>query len=107
MVLYIRGNIFRPELEKCYNFTQLAVELNEPEDGVAPTDARLRPDQRKMEEGDWDEANRLKVLIEEKQRATRRLREREAAEAAAEGMSQTSYCVRPIKYSQSHTSLRA
>jgi len=75
----------RPELEKCYNFTQFALELNEPEEGVAPTDARQRPDQRKMEEGDWDEANRLKVLIEEKQRSARRDREKEAAEAAAQG----------------------
>lgn len=32
--------------EKFYNFTLLAAQLNEPEDGVAPTDSRLRPDQR-------------------------------------------------------------
>ena len=37
-------------------------ELNELEDGVAPTDSRLRPDQRLMEEGKWDEANTEKVL---------------------------------------------
>lgn len=43
-----------------YNMTVLAVQLNEPEDGVAPTDSRLRPDQRKMEEGEWDLANALK-----------------------------------------------
>jgi Oxysterol-binding protein len=36
-------------------------ELNEPEEGVAPTDSRLRPDQRLMEEGKWDEANVEKV----------------------------------------------
>jgi hypothetical protein len=36
-------------------------ELNEHEEGVAPTDSRLRPDQRLMEEGLWDEANTEKV----------------------------------------------
>ena len=38
-------------MEKMYNFSRLAIELNEPEDGVAPTDSRLRPDQRLMENG--------------------------------------------------------
>ena len=43
-----------------YNFTELAVQLNELEPGVAPTDTRLRPDQRLMENAQWDEANREK-----------------------------------------------
>ena len=73
------------ELEKCYNFTQLAVELNELEDGVAPTDSRLRPDQRLMEQGLWDDANTCKLLLEDKQRAARRLRERQMEDAASEG----------------------
>ena len=73
------------ELEKVYNFTQLAVELNDMEHDVCPTDSRRRPDQRLMEEGRWDEANRTKVLLEEKQRAVRRRREQEAAEAVAQG----------------------
>lgn len=68
-----------------YNFTLLACQLNEPEDDVAPTDSRLRPDQRLMEEGQWDEANQVKVLLEDKQRAVRRKREEEAEQAAAEG----------------------
>jgi len=63
---------YRPELERCYHFTKFAIELNEPEAGVAPTDSRNRPDQRLMEEGSWDEANRVKVLLEEKQRAAAR-----------------------------------
>ncbi|XP_053200769.1 oxysterol-binding protein 1-like [Panonychus citri] len=67
------------ECEKMYNLTALAVQLNEPEEGVAPTDSRLRPDQRLMEEGKWDEANQVKGLLEEKQRSTRRKREEEAA----------------------------
>ena len=73
-------------MEKCYHFTQLAVELNEMEESTSPTDCRLRPDQRYMEEGNWEEANKVKVLIEEKQRSARRKREAEAAEAAAQGM---------------------
>ncbi|XP_013788509.2 oxysterol-binding protein 1-like [Limulus polyphemus] len=73
------------EYEKMYNFTVLACQLNEPEEGIAPTDSRLRPDQRLMEEGIWDEANQIKVLLEEKQRAARRKREQEAELSAAEG----------------------
>lgn len=68
-----------------YNFTVLACQLNEPEEAVAPTDSRLRPDQRMMEEGAWDEANQVKVQLEEKQRSVRRKREEEAEQAAAEG----------------------
>lgn len=70
---------------KYYHFTELAAQLNEPEDGVAPTDSRLRPDQRLMENGLWDQANHEKVRLEEKQRAVRRTREAEAEKAAASG----------------------
>jgi hypothetical protein len=73
------------ELEKCYNFTQLAIELNEPEELVAPTDSRHRPDQRLMELGLWDEANACKLQLEEKQRAARRQREHQMEEAASLG----------------------
>ncbi|OTF77643.1 oxysterol-binding protein 1-like protein, partial [Euroglyphus maynei] len=74
-----------PEYEKMYNMTLLAVQLNEPEDGVAPTDSRLRPDQRLMEECRWDEANEVKSKLEEKQRVVRRKREEEAEVAASKG----------------------
>ncbi|ESO10964.1 hypothetical protein HELRODRAFT_109253 [Helobdella robusta] len=84
VVLWTRRFI-PPELEKCYNFTQLAVELNEMEDGVAPTDSRYRPDQRLMEEARWDEANTVKVQLEEKQRASRKVRESLAENAAQQG----------------------
>lgn len=43
-----------------YQFTKLAIELNEEEPGVAPTDSRNRPDQRVMEQGDFDKANMVK-----------------------------------------------
>ena len=78
-------NVCRPELERCYHFTQLAIELNEPEVGVAPTDSRNRPDQRLMEEGNWDEANRVKVLLEDKQRAATRKAEQDKISSASRG----------------------
>lgn len=71
--------------EKMYNFTQLAIELNEPEDGVAPTDTRNRPDQRQMEDGKWDQANKTKLMLEDKQRAARKKREAEAEESNKQG----------------------
>ncbi|XP_067355458.1 oxysterol-binding protein 1 isoform X2 [Channa argus] len=69
--------------ENMYFFSSLALTLNEPEEGVAPTDSRRRPDQRLMEEGHWDEANAEKQRLEEKQRTVRREREREAVKAAS------------------------
>ena len=50
-----------------YNLTQFAIELNELESDIAPTDSRLRPDQRFMEEAKYDEANEMKPLLEAKQ----------------------------------------
>uniref|UniRef100_A0A3P8NK37 Oxysterol-binding protein n=1 Tax=Astatotilapia calliptera TaxID=8154 RepID=A0A3P8NK37_ASTCA len=74
-----RRNPLPDGAETMYYFTALALTLNEPEEGVAPTDSRRRPDQRLMEEGRWDEANAEKQRLEEKQRTARREREREAA----------------------------
>lgn len=74
-----------------HNLTLLGIQLNEPEEGVAPTDSRLRPDQRLMEDGKWDEANKVKQLLEEKQRMVRRRREEEAARAASTGEAVTPY----------------
>ena len=54
-----------------YNFTAFAVQLNEPELGVAPTDSRLRPDQRLMEENNWVKANEEKLRLEQMQREKR------------------------------------
>ena len=55
------------------------------EDGISSTDSRLRPDERSMEEGNFDRANQLKLLLEEKQRCRRRKREAEAEEARRAG----------------------
>ncbi|KAM9625439.1 oxysterol-binding protein 2 isoform 3-T3 [Morphnus guianensis] len=77
--------------ENMYFFSDLALTLNEPEERVAPTDSRLRPDQRLMESGRWDEANVEKQRLEEKQRAVRRRREAEAVEALEEGKDYEGY----------------
>jgi len=66
--------MYRPDSEKFYCFTLLACQLNEMEDGVAPTDSRRRPDQRLMEEGHFEEANSEKLRLEEKQRIARKVR---------------------------------
>lgn len=67
-----RVNPIPPEAEKYYFFSKFACELNELEDNVAPTDSRLRPDQRMMEETFWDEANEEKLRLEEKQRTVKK-----------------------------------
>lgn len=71
--------------ENMHFFSSLALTLNEPEDGVAPTDSRLRPDQRLMEAGLWDEANAEKQRLEECQRLERRKREAQATLTLEEG----------------------
>ncbi|XP_061840063.1 oxysterol-binding protein 1 isoform X3 [Nerophis lumbriciformis] len=77
-----RKNPLPEGAETMYFFSSLALTLNEPEEGVAPTDSRRRPDQRLMEDGHWDEANAEKQRLEEKQRMVRREREREVIKAA-------------------------
>uniref|UniRef100_A0A8C6P3Z6 Oxysterol-binding protein n=1 Tax=Nothobranchius furzeri TaxID=105023 RepID=A0A8C6P3Z6_NOTFU len=71
--------------ENMHFFSSLALTLNEPEEGVAPTDSRLRPDQRLMEAGLWDEANIEKQRLEEHQRLERKRREAQANQALDEG----------------------
>lgn len=75
----------RANAENMHFFSSLALTLNELEDGVAPTDSRLRPDQRLMEAGLWDEANTQKQHLEERQRLDRRRREAKATQAVEEG----------------------
>lgn len=67
-----------------FNLTPFAITLNAlPEclkNWLPPTDTRLRPDQRAMEEGRYDDASDDKHRVEEKQRAARRKREAEDVE---------------------------
>ncbi|KAK0525818.1 Oxysterol-binding protein 3 [Tilletia horrida] len=70
-----------PQAEDYYGFTYFAVTLNEITPDIKPylppTDSRLRPDQRAMENGDIDAAEDLKQKLEQAQRSRRK--------AAAEG----------------------
>ncbi|XP_044743181.1 oxysterol-binding protein-related protein 6-like isoform X3 [Chrysoperla carnea] len=63
------------DYELYYGFTRFAIELNElgPEVSQLPiTDTRLRPDQRALERGDLDAAERLKLQLEQNQRERRK-----------------------------------
>ncbi|KAK9888767.1 hypothetical protein WA026_000994 [Henosepilachna vigintioctopunctata] len=80
--------------ENFYGFSTFACQLNEPETGIAPTDSRLRPDQRLMENGLWNEANQEKIRLEEKQRQVMRMRVLNEQMAENEGHSVQPY--RPI-----------
>ena len=52
---------YSPGSEHMYGFSEFTCSLNEPEPGVCPTDSGLRPDQRIMENADYDNANIEKV----------------------------------------------
>ncbi|XP_029936009.1 oxysterol-binding protein-related protein 6 isoform X2 [Myripristis murdjan] len=76
--------IWRPgsmptDYELYYGFTRFAIELNElcPElkDALPPTDARFRPDQRYLEEGNLEMASSEKQRIEDLQRTRRKWNE--------------------------------
>lgn len=62
-----------------FNLTPFAITLNDCPDTlgpfIAPTDCRLRPDQRAFELGKYERANELKNKQEELQRSTRKMRE--------------------------------
>ncbi|XP_050375313.1 oxysterol-binding protein-related protein 1D isoform X1 [Argentina anserina] len=63
-----------------YNFSPFAITLNELTPGLLeklpPTDSRLRPDQRHLENGEYELANAEKLRLEQLQRQARRLQER-------------------------------
>ncbi|KAJ2078864.1 hypothetical protein H4R24_004180 [Coemansia sp. RSA 988] len=69
----------RPTEDNSYHLTTFAMSLNdrpsELEPFLCPSDSRFRPDQRAMEVGEYDLADREKSRLENKQRATRRRRE--------------------------------
>ncbi|KAJ8253141.1 hypothetical protein GJAV_G00209580 [Gymnothorax javanicus] len=71
-----RPGLMPPNCERYYGFTRFAIELNElcPEmkDLLPPTDARFRPDQRYLEEGQLELAASEKQRIEDLQRVRRR-----------------------------------
>ncbi|XP_043697082.1 oxysterol-binding protein-related protein 1D-like isoform X1 [Telopea speciosissima] len=63
-----------------YNLTPFAISLNELTSGLReklpPTDSRLRPDQRHLENGEYELANEQKLRLEQSQRQARKLQER-------------------------------
>uniref|UniRef100_A0AAY4A5A0 Oxysterol-binding protein n=1 Tax=Denticeps clupeoides TaxID=299321 RepID=A0AAY4A5A0_9TELE len=74
-----RANSVPQNHEQYYGFTKFAIELNElkPEmkQLLPPTDTRLRPDQRLLEEGNVEGAEEQKQHIEQLQRDRRRVLE--------------------------------
>ncbi|XP_021823881.1 oxysterol-binding protein-related protein 2A isoform X1 [Prunus avium] len=64
-----------------YNLTSFAITLNELTPGLQikeklpPTDSRLRPDQRHLENGEYEKANAEKQRLEKRQRMSRKLQE--------------------------------
>ncbi|XP_062099411.1 oxysterol-binding protein-related protein 1C-like [Humulus lupulus] len=72
----------RSKLPKCptrYNLTRFAITLNELTPGLKeklpPTDSRLRPDQRYLENGEYEMANSEKLRLEQRQRQARKMQE--------------------------------
>ncbi|CDY19393.1 BnaC05g09020D [Brassica napus] len=63
-----------------YNLSPFAISLNEITPGMVdklpPTDSRLRPDQRHLENGEYEAANAEKLRLEQLQRQARRLQEK-------------------------------
>ncbi|XP_011027609.1 PREDICTED: oxysterol-binding protein-related protein 1C isoform X2 [Populus euphratica] len=61
-----------PRFPTRYNLTRFAITLNELtpglEEKLPPTDSRLRPDQRYLENGEFDMANSEKLRLEQRQR---------------------------------------
>ncbi|GAV87567.1 PH domain-containing protein/Oxysterol_BP domain-containing protein [Cephalotus follicularis] len=62
-----------------YNLTSFAITLNELTPGLQeklpPTDSRLRPDQRHLENGEYEKANAEKQRLEQRQRMSSKLQE--------------------------------
>ncbi|KAL1364624.1 hypothetical protein HN51_012774 [Arachis hypogaea] len=68
------------EYQTRYNLTKFAITLNEitPElkEKLPPTDSRLRPDQRCLENGEYEKANAEKLRLEQRQRQARKVQEK-------------------------------
>ncbi|RWR92833.1 oxysterol-binding protein-related protein 1C isoform X1 [Cinnamomum micranthum f. kanehirae] len=62
-----------------YNLTRFAITLNELtlglKENLPPTDSRLRPDQRCLENGQYEKANAEKLRLEQRQRQSRKMQE--------------------------------
>ncbi|KAG6477970.1 hypothetical protein ZIOFF_061402 [Zingiber officinale] len=69
-----------PKFPTRYNLTQCAITLNELtlelKEKLPPTDSRLRPDQRCLENGQYEMANDEKLRLEKRQRQARQMQEK-------------------------------
>jgi hypothetical protein len=85
-----------------FNITPFVVTLNALPDSLrpylAPTDSRLRPDQRAMEEGEYDFAATEKNRVEEGQRARRRVREAKGDEFIPKWFRKAKHPVTGLQY---------
>ncbi|KAL6984413.1 Oxysterol-binding protein-related protein 1C [Sarracenia purpurea var. burkii] len=68
-----------PKFPTRYNLTRFAITLNELNSQLKkklpPTDSRLRPDQRCLENGEYDMANSEKLRLEQRQRQAQKMQE--------------------------------
>ncbi|GER37769.1 oxysterol-binding protein [Striga asiatica] len=68
-----------PKFPTRYNLTRFAITMNEFTPGLKeklpPTDSRLRPDQRCLENGEYEKANAEKLRLEQRQRQARSMQE--------------------------------
>ncbi|KAG6471952.1 hypothetical protein ZIOFF_069405 [Zingiber officinale] len=66
-------------IKASYNLTRFAITVNELTLGLKeklpPTDSRLRPDQRCLENGEYEMANAEKLRLEQRQRQARKMQE--------------------------------
>ncbi|KAI4372455.1 hypothetical protein MLD38_010682 [Melastoma candidum] len=73
-----KSNETPPNLTR-YNLSSFAITLNELTPGLQeklpPTDSRLRPDQRHLENGEYEKANAEKQRLEKRQRMSRKIQE--------------------------------
>ncbi|KAH1064828.1 hypothetical protein J1N35_029815 [Gossypium stocksii] len=78
-----------PKYPTRYNLTRFAITLNELTPGLKeklpPTDSRLRPDQRYLENGEYEMANSEKLRLEQQQRQARNMQERDVMGHASTG----------------------
>ncbi|KAL3426554.1 oxysterol-binding protein [Phlyctema vagabunda] len=85
-----------------FNLTPFVVTLNDVNEQLQPwlppTDTRLRPDQRAMEDGQYDFAATEKNRVEEKQRARRRQREENGEEFIPQWFEQAKCPITGEKY---------
>ncbi|KAL0369232.1 UNVERIFIED_CONTAM: Oxysterol-binding protein-related protein 1C [Sesamum calycinum] len=58
-----------------YTFSKLQLNLNFLQEKLPPTDSRLRPDQRCLENGEYEMANAEKLRLEQRQRQARKMQE--------------------------------